>query len=111
MTSGNRCSAPGELSATAGRPEEPEMMRGSACRAMAAYLEDEARNWIEQITGESLDGGFAKPLNDGIILCKCVRTRGSGRSHTVKRAALARTKVCRAQILDGCRTREQRRGV
>lgn len=37
-----------------------------------ARLEQEAQEWIEQITGEYFSGSFAESLKDGIILCKCV---------------------------------------
>lgn len=32
----------------------------------------DAAAWIEAVTGMSLDGGFAAPLQDGIILCELV---------------------------------------
>ena len=39
-----------------------------------AQLEDEAREWIEAITGEDFmdPSNFAASLGDGVLLCKCV---------------------------------------
>ncbi len=38
-------------------------------------LEDEARDWIEAITGEEFSdsSNFAESTRDGVLLCKCVR--------------------------------------
>jgi hypothetical protein len=33
-------------------------------------LENEAQNWIEEMTGIQFDSDFAESLKDGIILCK-----------------------------------------
>ena len=37
-------------------------------------LEEEAREWIEAITGEDFmdSGNFVASLGDGVLLCKCV---------------------------------------
>ena len=38
-------------------------------------LEEEAREWIEAITGQDFmdSGNFVASLGDGVLLCKCVR--------------------------------------
>ncbi len=57
---------------------------------MASYLEQEAHEWIESVSGESFTGSsFADSLKDGVILCKCVRGSTAHRS----RARLARSRA------------------
>ena len=41
-------------------------------KAEMSALEREAQEWIEAVTGESLSGGFAESLKNGVILCKWV---------------------------------------
>lgn len=48
------------------------MVRASPAASSAGYgdLQAEAREWIEAITGEALEGEFADSLRDGVKLCK-----------------------------------------
>ena len=41
-------------------------------------LEDQARRWIEAVTGETLDGTFHEALKDGKVLCKLINILQSG---------------------------------
>ena len=51
-------------------------------------LEEEAREWIEAITGEDFmdSGNFVASLGDGVLLCKCVPLRVAGRGVVRARA-------------------------
>eukprot|EP00752_Nemacystus_decipiens_P005126 g4651.t1 len=53
------------------------MVRAAAAASSAGYggdLELEAQRWIEDVTEEAFDGGFAESLRDGVKLCKLLNT-------------------------------------
>ncbi|CBJ26051.1 conserved unknown protein [Ectocarpus siliculosus] len=53
------------------------MVRGGYAESSAGYggdLQAEAQAWVEQVTGEPLEGDFADGLRDGVRLCKLLNT-------------------------------------
>lgn len=57
------------------------MVRATAAASSAGYggdLELEAQEWIEGVTGEAFEGGFADSLRDGVKLCKLLNTINPG---------------------------------
>eukprot|EP00903_Cladosiphon_okamuranus_P008703 g8337.t1 len=53
------------------------MVRATPAASSSGYgggLEAEAQEWIEAVTGEAFEGGFADSLRDGVKLCKLLNT-------------------------------------
>ena len=53
------------------------MVRASPAASSAGYggdLEAEAQEWIEAVTEEAFEGGFADSLRDGVKLCTLLNT-------------------------------------